>query len=159
MSSAYHPEMDGAVTVHKTVTQALQYHVDRHQKGWVKGSNHLVQYHEHHQYIHWFLSFPTADGSFTRIYTSITHRHWFDGIARNRRGASAVELMTKLALDTAEAWDKLVCGESQQADSPNWHCAPEIPFAVGDKVLLSRRTGIMNTYKRSLDVSQNYASI
>jgi hypothetical protein len=37
MSSAYHPETDGSSErSNKTVAQALRYHVDRHQKGWVK---------------------------------------------------------------------------------------------------------------------------
>ena len=37
MSSAYHPETDGASErTNKTVIQALRFHVQRNQKGWVK---------------------------------------------------------------------------------------------------------------------------
>jgi hypothetical protein len=37
MLSSYHPEMDGSSKhSNKTVVQALRYHVERNQKGWVK---------------------------------------------------------------------------------------------------------------------------
>jgi len=45
MSSAYHPQTDGASEwTNKTVNQCIQFHVERNQKGWVKA---LPQVHFH----------------------------------------------------------------------------------------------------------------
>jgi len=49
----------------------------------------------------------------------------------------AAELIESLALDTAEAKDNLFAAKIAQSEFANQHRSPEIPFAVGDKVLLS----------------------
>jgi hypothetical protein len=139
MSSAYHPETDGSSErSNKTVTQALRYHIDRHQKGWVKVLP-LIRFNIMNTVntSTGFSPFQLRMGRSPRIIPPITPPSLVDASQETKEEARAAELIDSLALDTAEARDNLFAAKVSQAEFANRHRAPEIPFAVGDKVLLS----------------------
>ena len=139
MSSAYHPEMDGSSEQsNKTVAQALRYHVDRHQKGWVKALP-LMRFNIMNTINSstGFSPFQLRMGRSPRIIPPITPTPVFDTAQESKEATRAAELIESLALDTAEAKDNLFATKVAQSEFANRHCSPEIPFTVGNKVLLS----------------------
>jgi hypothetical protein len=84
-----------------------------------------------------FSPFQLRMGRSPRIIPPITPLSLVDASQETEEEARAAELIDKLALDTAEARDNLFAAKVSQAEFANRHCASEIPFVVGDKVLLS----------------------
>ena len=139
MSSAYHPETDGSSEwSNKTVAQALQYHVDRHQKGWVKALP-LVHFNIMNTVnaSTGFSPFQLQIGRSPRIIPPIHPPHDINSTQETEEATSATELIESIALDMEEAKDNLFAVKITQSEFANWHHAPEIPFRVGNKVWLS----------------------
>jgi hypothetical protein len=71
MSTAYHPQTDGASErTNKTLNQAICYHVDNNQKGWL---SKLLRIHfaiMNTVNIYWVLTFSAKDGQITSSHSS-----------------------------------------------------------------------------------------
>jgi len=133
MSTAFHPETDGASEqTNKTVSQCLRFHVTRNQEGWV-------------QALPWvrfvimntvnkstgFSPFQLHMGRSPRLIPPITAAAWESG------GVDAAKLIDQLSMDVAEAWDNLMLAKVFQADQANRRCALEDAYKVDELVMLS----------------------
>jgi hypothetical protein len=117
MSTAYHPETDGSSKrSNKTVEQALCYHIDHNQKGWVK-------------------ALPLIRFNMTPLTTPFPPQDFPDNVNMT----NATTLINALALDTMQAQDNLLTAKVAQAEFANHHHGNEQPFAVGERVLLSMK--------------------
>lgn len=121
MSSAYHPETDGSSEwSNKTVAQALQYHVDRHQKGWVKALP-LVHFNIMNTVnaSTGFSPFQLQIGRSPRIIPPIHPPHDINSTQETEEATSATELIESIALDMEEAKDNLFAVKITQSEFAN----------------------------------------
>jgi hypothetical protein len=145
MSTSYHPETDGSSErTNKTVNQAIRYHVDNNQKGWLAKLPRIR-----------FAIMNTVNAStgFSgfQLKTGRSPR-LIPPIAPLPRDASvehtnAHDIITRVALDVQEAQDNLTAAKIRQAYHANEHRAPEDVYEVGDLVMLSTENRRRN-YKR-----------
>ena len=141
MSSAYHPETDGASErTNKTVNQLLRFYVDREQKDWVKRLPRVR-----------FCIMNTVNAS--TGYSPFQLRQGFsprvipplvppaDGTRTDETDATlrAMELLTQLQRDVAAAQDALLAAKTRQAHHANQRRSTDDVFRVGDQVMLSTR--------------------
>ncbi|RDX39930.1 hypothetical protein OH76DRAFT_1300990, partial [Lentinus brumalis] len=85
-----------------------------------------------------FSPFQLRHGANPRVLPPISHAHTDTVIADfEASGESAKALIGRIETDVMEAQDNLVLAKTQQAMAANVHRDPEIPYRVGDKVLLS----------------------
>lgn len=142
MSSAYHPETDGASErTNKTVNQLLRFYVDREQQNWVRRLPRVR-----------FCIMNTINAS--TGYSPFQLRQGFsprlipplvppaeaeDQTAEGTEALRAMELLSQLQRDVADAQDALLAAKTRQAHHANRHRAAEDVFQVGDQVMLSTR--------------------
>jgi hypothetical protein len=145
MSTAYHPQMDGASErTNKTLNQAICYHVDNNQKGWLSKLPHIR-----------FAIMNTVNAS-----TGFSPFHLKTGrsphlipplipapASSTTAEVDAREIIVRLELDVKEAQDNLLAAKIQQAYHANEHQAPKIVYKDGDLVMLSTENQWRN-YKR-----------
>ncbi len=140
MSTSFHPQTDGSSErTNKTVIQALRYHVNRNQKGWVRALPRVR-----------FAIMNTINDStgFSRFQLQL---------GRNPRlipplldtdvssttelfpdeGQLAAELIRRIDTDVLEAQDNLLQAKLAQASSANRARGPDPEYKVGDLVLLA----------------------
>jgi transposase InsO family protein len=140
MSTAYHPQTDGASErTNKTVDQALRYFVDRHQTGWVNALprvrfNIMSSVNAATGYTHFHLHL----GRTPRLLPPLTQ----DAIHSVRADfpndiSNALETIINLKTDVADTHDALLASRIAQAHSANAHRGEEPPLAIGDFVYLS----------------------
>jgi hypothetical protein len=84
-----------------------------------------------------FSPFQLQMGHSPHVIPPISPTPVVDTAQESEEATCATELIESLTLDTAEAKDNLFAAKVAQSEFANWHCTPEIPFCVGDKVLLS----------------------
>ncbi len=134
MSTAYHPETDGASErTNKTVIQALRYHVQRNQKGWVRALPRVR-----------FDLMNTVNRStgFTPFQLHLGRSPRLLPPLITTSTALAEEFSTEsfiqcLQDDVAEARDNLLVAKVSQAFQANKHRGEEPSFKIGDFMMLN----------------------
>ena len=133
MSTAFHPEMDGASErTNKTVNQCLRYHVTRNQKGWVCALPR-VQFAIMNTVNKstGFSPFQLHMGRSPRLIPPITPS------AQTTGDVDPAKLIDQINSDVAEAKDNLMLAKLFQADQANRRRGPEDVYKVDDMVMLS----------------------
>jgi hypothetical protein len=145
MSTAYHPQTDGASErTNKTLNQAIRYHVDNNQKGWLaKLPRVRVAIMNTVNASTGFSPFQLKTGRSPRLIPPLIPAATNPTPAE----ADAREIITRLELDVKEAQDHLLAAKIRQAYHANEHRAPEIIYNEGDLVMLSTEHRRRN-YKR-----------
>jgi hypothetical protein len=140
MSTAYHPQTDGASErTNKTVDQVLRYFVDRHETGWVyalprvrfnlmSSVNASMGYTPFHLHL----------GRTPRMLPPLTPKN----VQSARQDfptdvANALDAIISLKTDVADAHDALVASRIAQANAANVHRSNEPDFNIGDFIYLS----------------------
>ena len=132
MSTAFHPETDGASErTNKTINQCLRYHVTRNQKGWVRALPRVrFTIMNTVNKSTGFSPFQLHTGRSPRLIPPITP-------AARTKAMDAVELIDQINSDVAEAKDNLLLAKIFQADQANRKRGPEDAYAIDDLVMLS----------------------
>src|SRR6202790_199921 len=145
MSTSYHPETDGSSEqTNKTVNQAIRYHVDNNQKGWLaKLPRVRFAIMNTRNASTGFSGFQLKTGRSPRIIPPIVP------LTENATAEqiTAHDIITRVHLDVQEAQDNLLAAKIRQAYHANEHRAPEDVYEVGDLVMLSTENRRRN-YKR-----------
>ena len=134
MSFAYHPETDGASErTNRTVIQALRFHVQCNQRGWVKALplvcfNYMNTVNSSTGFTPFQLRFGRSPRVLPPVITSET---------ATRDESAARQALAKLDCDIMEAQDNLHLAKVNQAHQANTSRSPEHRYAVGDRVWLS----------------------
>lgn len=140
MSTAYHPQTDGASErTNKSINEALRFFVDRHQNGWVNALprvrfNLMSTVNKSTGYSHFHLHLGRTPRLLPPLTPKGVHdiREDFPADINN-----ALEAIISLKSDIADAHDALVAAKISQANSANAHRDKEPVFTVGDLVYLS----------------------
>lgn len=140
MSTAYHPQTDGASErTNKTVDQALRYFVDRRQTGWV-GALPRVRFNimSTKNASTGYAPFHLHIGRIPRLLPPLTTDH----VQTTRDEfpndvASALDAIVSLKTDVADAHDALLASRVTQANTANAHRTTDPCFKIGDMVYLS----------------------
>jgi hypothetical protein len=145
MSTAYHPQTDGASErTNKTLNQAIRYHVDNNQKGWLSKLPRIrFAIMNTVNASTGFSPFQLKTGRSPRIIPPLIPA------AANSTTAEldAHKIVAQLELDVKEAQDNLLTAKIRQAYHANEHRAPEVVYKEGDLVMLSTENRRRN-YKR-----------
>ena len=139
MSSAFHPQTDGASErTNKTLNQLLRYVVDRQQHGWVQALPRIR-----------FAMMNTVNSStgYTPFYLRMGHTPRLipplvptNPLPRGEGpelAQEAKDCLQRLTVGIKDAQDALFEHKTRQAHYANLHRGPEDAYAVGDKVMLS----------------------
>lgn len=134
MSSAYHPQSDGASEQsNKTINQCLRYHVERNQLGWKRAL----------RCVH-FDIMNTINGStgFSPFQLRMgCSPQVIPPLIRSPEGEVediwAVDVIKRLQLDVREAQDNMLHAKISQALSVDVHRTNDFPFCKGGHVILS----------------------
>lgn len=135
MSSAYHPESDGASErTNKTVNQCLRFHVARNQTGW-KRALKRVRFHimSTVNASTGYSPFQLRFGQQPKILPSLIDRAPEDNIAV----MSAKDVIEQVMIDVASAKDNLMVAKISQAYHANARRQDAPVYEPGDKVMLS----------------------
>ncbi|GJE96276.1 Transposon [Phanerochaete sordida] len=140
LSSSYHPQTDGASErSNKTVIQALRYHVARNQRGWARALPR-VRFH--------IMNTVNASTGFTPFQLHLGRCPKVlpplldSAIAETRAefgdpAFDAARVIRQVDTDTMEAQDNMHLAKIHQTTQANKHRGPEVPYSVGERVLLS----------------------
>ena len=135
MSTAYHPQTDGASErTNKTVIQCLCYHVERNQLGWSRALPcicfHMMNTVNKSM---GFTPFQLRTGRSPHLIPPLTP------LPRNAstEDISARDIIQKLHGDVAEAQDNLLQTKISQSVEANPHRSLNFPFSVGSRVRLT----------------------
>lgn len=131
VSTAYHPETDGASErTNKTVIQALRYHVDKHQKGWVRALPRIrFSIMNTVNKSTGFTPFQLRFGRSPRIIPPLV-------CSNDLQLSDAAEVINRLHFDELEAQDNLLRAKISQAAQANKSRSLTFPFSVGQRVRL-----------------------
>jgi RNase H-like domain found in reverse transcriptase/Reverse transcriptase (RNA-dependent DNA polymerase)/Integrase zinc binding domain len=145
MSTSYHPETDGSSErTNKTVNQAIRYHVDNNQKGWLAKLPRIrFAIMNTVNASTGFSGFQLKTGRSPRIIPPLIPL----SPDATPEQTTAHEIITRITLDVKEAQDNLLAAKIRQAYHANEHRAPEDIYEVGDLVMLSTENRRRN-YKR-----------
>ena len=146
MSSAYHPQTDGASErTNKTLNQAIRYHVDNNQKGWLSKLPRIrFAIMNTVNASTGYSPFQLKTGRSPRLIPPLTTT---SSPASTTAEVDARQIIAQLELDVHEAQDNLLAAKIRQAYHANEHRAPEVRYAEGDLVMLSTENRRRN-YKR-----------
>ena len=135
MSTAFHPETDGASErTNKTVNQCLRYHVTRNQKGWVRALPRVrFAIMNTVNKSTGFSPFQLHTGRSPRLIPPLTQTDRKPTVAE----VDARRLIEQINTDVAEAKDNLMLAKIFQADQANRKRGPEDVYVVNDLVMLS----------------------
>jgi len=140
MSFSYHPETNGTSECsNKTIEQALWYHVNWNQKGWVKALplNHFNMMNTVNASTG-FSPFQLCMGRSLWLIPPLTSTHLQCDLPDDM-DYNAVSLIETLTLNTMQAQDNLLTTKVAQAEFTNHHRSDELVFTVGYHVLLSTK--------------------
>ena len=145
MSTAYHPQTDGASErTNKTLNQAIRYHVDNNQKGWLSKLPRIrFAIMNTVNSSTGFSPFHLKTGRSPRVIPPLTPASTTPTTAE----VDARQIISRLELDVKEAQDNLLAAKIRQAYHANEHRAPEVIYQEGDLVMLSTENRRRN-YKR-----------
>lgn len=147
MSTAFHPQTDGSSErTNKTVIQALRFHVDRNQKGWVRALPRVrFDLMNSVNASTGFSPFQLRMGRSPRILPPL------ELPPRDAPDFNASllghQLLRQIELDCNEARDNLILAKVSQAIQADHHRAPDPQFKEGEFVML-------NTLNRRRDYAQ-----
>lgn len=140
MSSAFHPETDGASErTNKTVNQALRYHVRRNQTGWVKALPKIrFDLMNSVNASTGFSGFQIRMGRSPRLMPPIVNRQeLLSNLMLTSEAEVAAAVIESIKAIEAESKDNLLQAKVQQAHAASSHRSREVIYAAGDKVMLS----------------------
>ncbi|GLB33353.1 putative retrotransposable element tf2 155 kda protein type 1-like [Lyophyllum shimeji] len=145
MSTSYHLETDGASErTNKTLNQAIRYHVDNNQKGWLSKLPRIrFTIMNTVNASTGFSPFQLKTGRSPRIIPPLVP----EPADATPAEVDAREIIARLELDVKEAQDNLLTAKIRQAYHANEHRAPEKIYKPGDLVMLSTENRRRN-YKR-----------
>jgi hypothetical protein len=134
MSSAYHPETDGASErTNKTVIQCIRYAVERDQKGWVRALPKVrFDIMNTINASTGFTPFQLRFGKSPRILPPLIPLD--EDVDRDQSARDIISLMQPLEM---EAKDNLIEARISQAQQQNHHRRDVFPFKSGECVVLS----------------------
>ena len=136
MSTAYHPETDGASErTNKTVNQCLRFFVERNQRGWVKALP-LIRFNIMNTVNKstGFSPFQLRMGRSPRLIPPLLDR---PSVPACYAELHAIELIKNLEQNTKEAQDNLLRAKISQSFQANKSRMLTFPFKIGDRVRLS----------------------
>ena len=135
LSTAYHPETDGASErTNKTVNQALRYHVKQNQLGWVCALPHIrFDMMNTVNKSTGFTPFQLRFGRSPRIIPPLIPAKLSATVAN----INAWHVIRRLEMDVLEAQDNLLRAKISQAVQENKHRTLTFPFTIGSRVRLS----------------------
>ena len=139
MSTSYHPETDGASErSNKTVIQAIRFHVERNQQGWVRALPRVrFNIMNTVNKSTGFSPFQLRLGRSPRIIPPLVNppsKNPVDNIAPALAARTVIE---RLQHDVWEAQDNMFKAKISQAEQANKHRLLTFPFHVGQRVRLS----------------------
>jgi hypothetical protein len=145
MSTAYHPQTDGASErTNKTLNQCIRYHVDNNQKGWLSKLPRIrFAIMNTVNASTGFSPFHLKTGRSPRVIPPLIP----PSTTATAAEVDARQLIARLELDVMEAQDSLLAAKVRQAYHANEHRAPEVVYKEGDLVMLSTENRRRN-YKR-----------
>jgi hypothetical protein len=138
MSTSYHPETDGASErTNKTVMQAIRFHVERNQLGWVRALprirfNIMNTVNKSTDFSPFQLRFgrrPQLLPPITSATTPVSHQIPTDRTAR--------AIIDRIQNDMWEAQDNLIKAKVSQSEQANKYRLDKFPFEVRQRVRLS----------------------
>jgi hypothetical protein len=139
MSSSYHPQTDGSSEwTNKTINQALHYHMQRNQRGWVRALpkvrfdimntlNALTGY----------TGFQLRFGRSLQVIPPLVPDRLPVEMKGTNKVKRAEELIEQMKLDVEDARDNLLQAKVFQVHYTNEHRGKEEVFAIRDKVMLT----------------------
>ena len=135
MSTAYHPQTDGASErTNKTLNQAIRYHVDNNQKGWLSKLPRIrFAIMNTVNASTGFSPFHLKTGRSPRLIPPLVPA----SATATTAEVDARQIIAQLDLDVKEAQDNLLAAKIRQAYHANEHRAPETVYKEGDLVMLS----------------------
>ena len=135
MSTAYHPQTDGASKqTNKMLNQAIRYHVDNNQKGWLSKLPRICfAIMNTVNSSTGFSPFHLKTGRSPRVIPPLTLASSTPTAAE----ADARQIIERLELDVKEAQDNLLTAKICQAYHANENRGPEVVYKEGDLVMLS----------------------
>ena len=147
MSSAYHLQTNGSSEhTDKTINQAIRFHVNRNQKGWVRALPRIC-----------FCMMNTINsstgysgfqlhlGQSPRVIPPIIPLRSLTNL--RSAGSTAESVINQLTNDIADTKDNLIQAKAIQAMYAKRSCGQEVVYQPGDKVMLS-------TFHRRRDFKQ-----
>jgi hypothetical protein len=139
LSSAYHPETDGSSErTNKTINQCIRYHVRRNQTGWVRALPRVrFDIMNSVNASTGFSNFQIRLGRSPRLIPPIVPNTLTTATSDKEDTAQALKIISQIETDVAEAKDNLLQAKVFQAHYANLNRSPDIPFVVGDQVMLS----------------------
>jgi len=139
LSSAYHPETDGSSErSNKTINQCIRYHVRRNQKGWVRALPRIrFDIMNSVNASTGFSNFQIRLGRSPRLIPPLVPQPSQSTPSDTEEALRAQDLIVQIHTDVAEAKDNLFQAKVFQTHYANLNRSPDIPFQLGDKVMLS----------------------
>ena len=137
MPMVYHPQTDGASEwTNKTINQALHFHVDCQQKGWVRALP-WIQFA--------IMNTVNVSTGFSNFQLHLGRSPCVipplvpERLPLELRSAmtQAEEVITKVNLDIGEAKDNLLAAKVDQVHYANTNHGPEVVYNVGNCIMLS----------------------
>lgn len=139
MSTAYHPETDGSSErSNKTVIQAIRFHVERNQKGWVRALPR-VRFNIMNTINNstGFTPFQLRLGRSPRILPPLLQETYTSPTDVTPVTLSVKAIIERIQHDVWEAQDNMIKAKLSQAFQANKNRLQEFPFKVGQHVRLS----------------------
>jgi hypothetical protein len=139
MSTAYHPQTDGASErSNKTINQAIWYHVERNQRGWAKALLRVrFTMMNSVNASTGFSPFMPRMGRAPHIIPPIVPTSVPTDVVGSQETANAAAMVAEIQLNVAEAKDNLLMAKVSQVHSANAHRTADDVFEIGDRVMLS----------------------
>src|SRR6202789_2627255 len=142
MSTSYHPETDGSSErTNKTMNQAIRYHVDNNQKGWLAKLPRV-----RFAIMNTINASPGSSGF--QLKTGRSPRVIAPIVPLTENATTeqitAHDIITRVHLDVQEAQDNLLAAKIRQAYHANEHRAPEDIYEVGALVMRSTKNRCRN---------------
>jgi hypothetical protein len=133
MSTSYHPETNGSSEgTNKMVNQAIRYHIDNNQKGWLAKFPRI-----------WFTMMNTVNASTgfsgfqLKTGKSLRIIPLIAPLPRNAAEQTTThDIIMRITLDMQEAQDNLTAAKIRQAYHTNEHWVLEDAYEVGDLVIV-----------------------
>jgi hypothetical protein len=139
LSSSYHPQTDSSSEhSNKTINQYICYHVHRNQKGWVHTLPQIrFNIMNSVNASTGFLNFHICLGRSPRLIPLMVPQTLASKSSPECDSFRAQSLITQLHNNVAEVKDNLLQAKVFQTHFTNKNRSPEIPFNIGDQVMLS----------------------
>jgi hypothetical protein len=139
LSSSYHPETDGSSErSNKIINQCIRYHVHRNQKGWVHALPRIrFNMMNSVNASTGFSNFQIHLGRSPCLIPPLVPDSLTPITTQPDETQHARKLIVNLQTDVNEAKDNLMQMKIFQSFYANQHKSPELPFKIGDEVMLS----------------------